>query len=438
MSASDWLISVTKSLKSAGLIDTALRYNPLYRSSAMRAIAHFTGAGPADRRRLSEQFLQRTLKRAATSAYGRQFGTDYDNWPVLEKHILRDTPESLYTGSPFRIPAETSGTTGLPVRLIRSLGSIAAEQAFLDHLLAPAGFSLRTARTAILRATDVKHPDDRDPPYGAISHGGKRLALSCPHLTPATFSWYFDALDAYRPDILWVRPTSLAALIKLMREAGRSLQIPIVLSSSEMLPANTFEAAEQTLSATVIDYYGTAERVNLASAVHPGEYWFHPAYGYTELVPTPEAGSDRARIIATGYWNTAMPLVRYDTGDQALIPPNSSAADLRAIALGIKPFAGIAGRTNEYVISPAGMQLGGLNQLPRYVPHVLQLQIIQESLHRVVIKVLAEPAFGEDERARILANARTKIPPEIDVSIEVVSELETTAGGKAPFVIRKI
>jgi hypothetical protein len=88
----------------------------------------------------------------------------------------------------------------------------------------------------------------------------------------------------------------------------------------------------------VIDCYGQGERTCLAVGVNPGEYKFLLAYGHVELMIQPidadESDVRKARIVGAGYWNPAMPLVRYDTGDSALVPVDTSEADLLEIAAG--------------------------------------------------------------------------------------------------------
>jgi len=198
-------------------------------------------------------------------------------------------------------------------------------------------------------------------------------------------------------------------------------------------------AFEREWGATVFDYYGQAERACLAVAARAGEFWFNPAYGRVDLVPSNDdeimGGRRHVSIVATGYWNSAMPLVRYDTGDRAIVCATATADDLRAIALGLKPFLGVAGRSDEYVVAPGGMHIGGLNCIPWEVGHLLQAQIIQKS-NEIVIHALAEPGFGPIDRARLEANARAKIPGSMAIRVEVVERLQTSPHGKTPFVIR--
>lgn len=433
---------LVKKAKEIGSLDRFIRYHPLYYARALSTIRKFNDAGMPERKMLAEELRDRTLRHAVRTPYGQRLGRDFECWPVLEKTTLRDSPGICSSRSISAIPASTGGTTGLPLRLLRSIKCIAAEQAFIDNLILEHGLDFRSARIAVLRADEVKDLADDKPPFGVQRHNGKRLVLSNAHMSRHTIDWFISALKEFRPQVLWVYPGMLANMIRLMDEARLELQIPVVLASSESMSPGLFKTIEKTLSAKVIDYYGQGERVCFAYAMQSEEYWFSPAYGHVELQlqedGATENGTRTARVIATAYWNSAMPLVRYNTGDLAIIPSGYTARDLEEVALGIRPFLGVAGRSNEFIITEDGKSIGGLNHLPREVDHILRLQVVQESTEHVTIKVLARSDFNEHDRNKISANARDLIPSEINVAIEVVGSLETAANGKTPFVIRRV
>jgi phenylacetate-CoA ligase len=132
-----------------------------------------------------------------------------------------------------------------------------------------------------------------------------------------------------------------------------------------------------------------------------------------------------------------MPLVRYDTGDLAIVPASATAKEEEEIALGLSPFFGIAGRCDEFVLSPEGLRITGLNQIPREVARLLQVQVIQEPCGFVVVQALVRPGFGDADRAKLMANIQAKIPPAMPFRLKVVERLATTLAGKTPFVIRR-
>lgn len=437
----DGMVSATGYAKLSQAANLAVRYNPIVRRQVQATIRRFREADAAQREALSRDLTRRIIARARRTRYGRAFGDDLASWPVLSKQQLRADPRAFRVPGLLRVPADTAGSTGLPLLLQRSLRSIAAEQVFLDDLIAPHGLTWRSARVAVLRSEAFKPIDDDTPPFAKEALGGLRLILSSPHLTAASLDWYIKRLESFRPDILYVYPSALSNLLRLLIQSDRRLHIPLVVATSERLERAVFDAVPHRLGAEVIDYYGLAERSAFAVRRGPDRWFFEPAYGAIELIPTledPAAGGQRhVAILATGYWTDGFPLIRYDTGDRAIVAADAGAADLRAIACGEAPFFGIAGRSEEYVFAPDGRRIGALNNFSREVRHLLQLQVVQEAADHIVLRALATPAFGDEDRARLMKNARGKIPGSMRVEIVVTDRLERLPNGKTPSVIRR-
>ncbi len=426
------------------------RHNPVIQRPLVRLSERYERE-PDRRAELLARVLERSLRRAAATPYGRAVApsdpADLATWPLLTKDVLK--ADEIRFLAPSRLPtvgATTGGTTGLPLQLQRSLVSLNAEQFFLDRLLLADRVSFATSRIAVLRGDDVKDPSELTPPFGRYDNGGSRLVLSSAHLTGDTVGWYADELSRFAPDFLWAYPSTLSSLIRLLDATGRALAIGLVVTSSEMLSPAEAELAADRLGARIVDYYGQAERVALAADTGGG-YRFDPLYATVELEPAgqadgsavDEAGDElaAASIIGTGHWNSAMPLVRYETGDRIRYRPDGTADQLARIALGEAAFVGIGGRSADYLISPDGGVLVGIDHLPRGLTGVLRMQVRQPAAIEVQILVVTRSGDLDDgDRSTLEASIARKIPSSMSVAIEVVDELPRTAAGKTPFVVR--
>lgn len=426
--------------KSNATFDTMLRYNPLYYGGIRAMLQRFDGLDQDLRRELRDGLVRRALRWAESTVAGTDRPAEIGGWPLLEKSTLRDHGADFARRRFLAVPAATGGTTGLPIRLWRSPRNIAAEQAFFDHILSPTGHTFRTARIAVLRGDNIKAPSDREPPFGKTARNGRRLLLSSQHLGADTVAWYVEALQRFAPDILWIYPSTGESLARNIASHGLALAIPIIYSSSEVLHTAARNFMAEVFGAQIIDSYGQAERVALAFSYRADEYFFHPAYGHVELHPLPikaPEGMALAEIVGTGLWNEAMPLIRYRTGDRVIYPANYSTQDLALAGLGLKPVLGIMGRDSDYLISPRGEVLVGIDHLPREVEHILRLQIIQDCPHTVRIRVVPGPEFAAADRQHLMDNARLKLPADMVVHIEEVEELDRLPSGKVPYVVRR-
>jgi phenylacetate-CoA ligase len=430
--------------KMNGTLDTMLRYNPAVRSQVQNLLNRARTASQTELEALQATLISRVLGWASKTRYGQAHsGKPLQDWPILEKSVIREQPNNVLGPALIRVPAMTSGTTGLALRLERSLMSVAAEQAFIDHLVQPWGLNFRDSHVAVLRHENVKDPQDREPPYGVYSHGGKRLTLSTKHLSRQTVSWYLEELRRFRADILWIYSVAGDLLAALALERDFKLAIPVVMNASEELTLPARKRLEQAFGSQVINYYGQGERMTLSADMDGTGFQFFPLYGKVELIPVGtkstrlEAGMARAEVIGTGFWNAAQPFVRYRTGDQILYPASWGSTELREVELGYRKFSRVAGRPPESVVTPRGELLLNLDEIHPEVPHVVQMQVVQESPYRLRLCLIVTPQFNDENRAQLHHNARMEIPPEMEYSLEIVETLERSPSGKTPFIVRR-
>lgn len=427
--------------KQTVLGDAFIRRMPILYTRAYRTFEWLSDAPLEQRMEWAQMRLRTVLRAALKTPYGRQVGaSELQDWPLLEKERVRDCPEAFLAAPRWRtIPASTSGTTGVPLRVYRSLPSIVAEQAAIDYVLRKQGLDFSTARIAVLRGDNIKDPADRDPPYWRDELQGRKRVFSSNHLSKETLPHFLEALRAFQPDCVYAYPSVLESLCQLLLTSGERIQVDYVVTSSEQ-PSPTLGALiQQVFQAHWIDYYGLAERTAFAYSSFPDGYYFLPGYGWIELLPREAAPEGvRYEIVATSLWNLAMPLVRYRTGDLVVLPTDVGEAQRDAVLWGGHPFGGVQGRFSDYLVAPDGAVLMGIDHIPRDVQHVARMQVVQEMPSFVRILVIPLPGYSAADEAQIMANARLKIPPTMKIQVEVVEQLERTAQAKAPFVIRKV
>ena len=461
MSAADSLMRGVRRLVGDGA--WFRRLHPTY-AEASRLFSSLQSAPDAERERTIAVLEQRAYGWARKTSYGMRREERPDTsraagappagrphasptvWPAIEKSSVRDDPTAFITGGPG-IGAATGGSSGMPLKLVRSVGSVAAEQAAIDHILRLADVEPRRARIAVCRAQPLGTRAGGDP---VVSRrvGRLRLMLSPYTLNEAHIERYVADLTSFAPDVLMIHPTALGSLLELAERVGARVSIPVVLTSSEvLLPVQRQRAAER-LGARVIDLYGMAERVALAYSLTPGEYRFLAGYGVVELVPAsapvsaPSAAGSPApgapyEVLGTALWNPRMPLVRYRTGDIALLPVSYGPAEVRRVASGTLPFSGILGRADDWVRLPGGARAVGMSHLLWGVEHIERMQVRQRADGSLVVAIAPMPGYGEADAARILDNAHTVLGTGLPVTVTAVSEFTVLPNGKSPFVIRE-
>lgn len=438
--ASSALHALDARLKQLSVGEWLVRRNPLYYGPTRRQLEMLRTCTPAERIAWTDSRVRTVLRAASRTPYGKQVHapTELRDWPLLHKDAVRDSPRSFRTtGTWFVARASTGGTTGTPVDLIRSPAAVVAEQVCRDRMIRALHVDPLTARLAVLRADTIKDPSDHRPPFWSYAMGGKRLILSSSHLSDRTLPHYLEELHRFRPDVLWVHPTMLEVLCRLLKQAGSPFRVPGVFSSSEVLRKEVWQLAQSLLDCRIVDCYGQAERVAYAYATSPGEYYFLPGYAYVELLPhSQDDEGSMYEVVGTSLWNLAMPLVRYRTGDLIRVEGRLREHEIEEIAFGLRPFDSIIGRSRDVLLAPDGRSIiPGLSYIPRGIAHLLRLQIVQERSDYVVLRALTTAEFSRVDADKLLRNARLKIPASAEVRIEIAENLHRTSGGKTPFVI---
>ena len=433
-------MSLITRVKTNRLAYDAIRRAPWLYGKLKARLAKLEQASLEERRTFTEEHFDQLLRHAAEhTTYGRG-RVGRAAWPILEKERLR-SHEREFLGAPrwLTCRGQTSGTTGIPLTVYRSLSSLVVEQIVYDRMFEARGLAPRTMRTAILRGDHSKPLSDLDPPYGRLREGGRNLVFSSNHLATKSVRHYVDELRAFRPQVLFAYPSSLHSLCALMEMQGLSLEIPLAVTSSEVLNADTIALARRILGCASVDYYGQAERVSFAMAMDGGPYRFVPGYAAVELPFSHRDGDeDFYEVVGTGLWNTAMPLVRFRTGDLIATTVGLSADALEEIRYGVRGFARIVGRKEgAYLDAPDGGRIVGMTHLMAGVSTVYQWQIIQEAIDQVRILVIPKSGFSAGDERKILGNARYKFPVSVNVRVHVTDRLERAPSGKTPFVIKK-
>jgi phenylacetate-CoA ligase len=434
---SQWVKNLGERLKALELGERYIRRNRLYYPEAVRTFFRLQEAPLDERKAFAERRLEAILRAASKTAYGREFrAKPLHEWPLLPKERVRGREEEFLTRPKWLTShGSTGGTAGIPIKLYRSLQSICYEQATYDYPLLKRGLNPLRIRIAILRGDNLKDPSDLEPPFWKFVANGRKLIFSSNHLCAKTVRYYYQALKEFAPDCLFAYPTSLESLCLLMRENGLSLRIPLVIATSEAMRTEARILAAQVLNAEVLHSYGAGERVAFAWSEHVGKYYMFAGYGWVELIPMSEdENSITYEIVGTGFWNDAMPLIRYQMADLITLPKE---VDPEMVCWGMQPFDGVQGRQSDYLISPDGVRLMGIDHFPRGVDNVLRMQVIQPAPDFVRILVVPAEGFNQQNINQIMQNVARKLPNNMHVNLQIVEELIRMPTGKTPYVIRE-
>lgn len=344
--------------------------------------------------------------------------------------VDRDAPESAL------LEIHTGGTTGKPLSIHCTRTVLQRNYAFFERFKRWAGIGPRD-RTATFAGRTIVAPDRTRPPFWRYNRAANTMLCSSYHLSEATIPAYVEALRRFRPHLIDSYPSSIQPIARYLLTAGISdLRPTAVITSSETLLPEVRSMIERAFGCPVFDHYGAAEMVALITQCEHGRYHPNPEFGIVELIRdgAPVRPGEAGEIVATGFINDVMPLIRYRTGDEAIQGEGECPCG--------RPFPvveRIEGRMDDVLVTPEGRLVGRLDPIFKAVSSFYETRIVQTTPSRVQVQVV--PAGGSldpDDVDTLVKELRNRLGPSMEIEVVEKQELPRTASGKLRAVVNEV
>jgi phenylacetate-CoA ligase len=429
-----------------------------YGGAYQRLLNQFDALARGSREALHQfqwQRLQQVLHHAATQSdfYRERFGStgagvppiasleDLATLPLLTKEEVRDALSRLLTSpTPKRgwLHGHTSGTTGSPLSLWYDRTTCHATNAG-DRLQKRWAGIGDTEWVGLLLGRQVVPVKQQHPPYWRSNAVQRQVWFSSLHLSPATLPLYVDEIRRRSLQALEGYPSTLYVLARFLLDRNIRLPMRAVFSSSETLLDMQREAIEEAFQAPLFDFYGHAERAIFAieCAEHQGKHLVEP-FGITEVVNAqgdPVADGEFGYLVGTSLFNTAMPMIRYRTGD-------ISAIDRSPCRCGsvFPRIVNVSTKAEDIVVLPDGRWLSpsAITHPFKPFPEITESQVIQETVHTVRVNLVAGSAFTQSRESQLLAALQERLGDGVAVHIARVEQIPRERSGKFRWVISRV
>jgi phenylacetate-CoA ligase len=361
---------------------------------------------------------------------------DLRRLPLLEKRILQERLDELVAQNvpqSERYYYTTAGSSGTPVGFWHDLDQQHRERAFMRAQWRRVGYT-EGARSAVLRGNIVER--------GLWQHDfvNGTLMMSSYSLTLARLPAYVARLRRLKPKYLQAYPSSAAIVARHMLDTGEPpiAGLRAVLCGSETLFPEQRTLIEQAFGTRVYSWYGHSEAVALGGECeHDTAIHLFPQYGYVELVDEEgEAVTERGatgEIVATSLHARAMPLIRYRTGDLAVLGAQACERCGRPYQL----LERIEGRVQEFVVTSTGRRISmtAINMHSPIFDNVFQFRFAQERPGEVSLRIVPKPSYSpEADDAQITRALMQKLGDDMALRLELVDEIPRGGRGKYRFL----
>jgi phenylacetate-CoA ligase len=366
--------------------------------------------------------------------------------PILTRAEVQDLGERLHATTippafgPVSIVA-SGGSSGVPVRVRKSaLDAVLWEsiniREELWHRDRPEADMMRLRgvpdgltpdQAARARSKDGLILPDWGHPANLFWKTG-RLGIVSPKLPVAQ---QVAILRKLRPGYLHTFPSYLRLLIAHIRDRReRVAPLRAVFTASEQVSEELREDCRQVFGCRIVDNYTSGETGYIALQC-PETDNLH-VQSETVLVEVLDAAGvpcrpgEIGRVVVTPLHNFAMPLLRYDIGDEAEL------AEPCACGRGLPAIRRIVGRAEDYFRLANGERRRA--DISHYrlsrIAAIREFRLVQRSHALLVLQLVVSRPLTEEERTQAEDVVNRASGGLFETAIECVDELDRTAAGK--------
>jgi phenylacetate-CoA ligase len=385
-------------------------------------------------------YYRNLFKELGLSPHDIRTVEDLKKLPILEKSLFRENP-LLFVNEKLNhrdlLNETTSGTTGTPVKVFKSLRTQQVNYAYFEgRSRRLAGMHYSEEPYIMFGAKHVAPLEREKPPFWCYDYISKQLYMSVYHLAPQYLRHYTEEIKRRPYKAIIGYPSVISTLGSfILDEDIHDIKIPIVITNGETLYSNQKDVIEKAFSCQIYDQYGCSELSLFAADCQYGKKHISIDYGIAEIVDDRGEAlppGQKGHLVCTGLINEEQILMRYRVGDTASWSNESCECGSPLPTLN-----SIDGRTSHAIILPDGRKIFRVNTIVEDVPFINECQIVQKEIGKFIIYVVTSNGFSECDSEKIKRNLAANVG-EADIFVKKVSNIERGPGGKFHFIISEV
>lgn len=370
--------------------------------------------------------------------------SEIEKLPLLTKADIqqhRDSMTAQNMSESDRVPNQTGGSTGSPLRFFMSPDSVYRRIANTIRHDRWAGLEPYHKGAAIWG-----HRRDLNAPRSTVDNlrnalFSRRVILDTSDITEEKLARFVKKLNREKPTTYVAYANSIyliARYIKERRITGYHRPKSII-TSAEVLADDQRRLLEEVFGCPVFNRYGCREFSVIASecSAHTG---LHIAADtlIVEIVRNDRvcAPGELGQIVITDLHNYAMPFIRYRIEDMGVLLDTECTCGRTFPMMNI-----VGGRVTDFLVTPEGSVVSGAAMTIYFIariPGIVQAQLVQKRQDFLILRLAVDSAFGESSGQMIADSVRRFFGPNMRYEIELVDSIPVEASGKYRFSISEI
>ncbi len=394
-----------------------------------------------DGAKLKERHLNDILSFAVENStfYSKCDPHDLMSFPVVNKTVLRSNYDLIKVPED-RIPFQkgevhiqhTSGSTGTPFCVPQDTGKRIRRIAELKYFGEIVGFKSHDPLVHLRIWTRWQNKSRLQ------SFRENIIAFDMSNLGENRLRELCQVINKKHVSCLRGYASSFGLLARYVQEHNIKLpSLKIIIAGSEALLDDVRDMVKTNIGCNIISQYANEENGILAQesiSSDNREFYLNQASYNFEILKMdsdePAEFGELGRIVLTDYYNYAFPIIRYDTGDLAILEKGNKLSN------GFPYFSRLYGRRLDLIYNTKGEPVSAmtLSRCLKYYPNILQWQFIQKEEMKYLLKIVLKKnsTLNESEIIKLL---KETFGNDAEIIFEYVNEIPVLNSGKRKPVV---
>jgi phenylacetate-CoA ligase len=362
--------------------------------------------------------------------------SDLEKLPILTKEDIRQAGDNLFSDGYNKNNCfynRTGGSTGVPLRT------------YMD----PPAVSLKKAATLRHnswvglvpgeRAACVWGDTDKHQPFKVRLR--EKLTDRSFYLETLKFDQehieeFLKKIKKYSPPVLMGHAHSIFRLAEYVRDNNvDNISFKGVITTAMVMNDSERSTIETVFHSPVFNRYGCEELSIIASEceAHDGMHIFAEGL-YVEVIK--QEKNQPGKLVITDLVNRAMPMIRYEIGDYAVMAEGDCSC-----GRGLPRLREVSGRIADFLYTPEKKPVFGISILDTFIIHIpgfKQVQIVQNKYDLLDFYIVRDDSFSEDSLGLLKNNVAEIFGPNMHYETHFVDKIKQTERGKFRFSICNI
>ncbi|NDI97573.1 phenylacetate--CoA ligase family protein [Flavobacterium sp. LaA7.5] len=393
----------------------------------------FSAPDNTKRESIVQEKITALLQHAATTVphYHSFSGKSLSEFPVTDKTLIRND-YNLFLSSMFddsqRISLVTSGSTGTPFKIYQDYNKKNRNSADTIYFAEKAGFTVGS------KLVYLKIWSDYNKKKSLTKWMQNIQTLDVIDLDDKKIEGFIKQLENDKSTFGLLGYSSALELVARYLEKNRKepvkAKVGSIISMSEALNEYTKTTLPNYFNVPVLSRYSNIENGIIAQQEDKSgtEFFINSASYYIEILDInsekPVKDGELGRIVVTDFYNYAMPMIRYDTGDIGAFNPNDR-----------NYLARIEGRKLDLIYDTKGALVSSYivyKNMWQYTD-INQYQLIQCGEKDYIFKINCDKTFDKEEQ--LIREFKTYLGGDANFQIEYVDEIPLLSSGKRKKIV---